>query len=228
MLFWSGKPHPPAQGLEGVTMRVGGEFGKSGDNARRREKRGAALVCSPGTNDANLPCKSRHISRHRAAEGRSCASQGFVTLSHPMFAYPPPALVSLWHCSPPFCGSVGGGWKVFRVVIPGVIAPRVDDESKIPRCKCDRYSFCGPSTVFRLFAQPGLLRIYQPPFRKLLWKFVNIGEIFMHVRLIINDCIQHKVRKFLISCRSIAKLNNFIVSCCLFLSNQMQFGFIAN
>lgn len=38
-----------------------------------KEKRGEALSLfrSLGANDANLPCKSRHISRHCAIEGRS-------------------------------------------------------------------------------------------------------------------------------------------------------------
>lgn len=37
-----------------------------------REERGRfSLTRSLGANDANLPCKSRHISRHRVAEGRS-------------------------------------------------------------------------------------------------------------------------------------------------------------
>lgn len=167
-------------------MRAGGEFGKPGDNARRREKGGrggATLVRSPGTNDANLPCKSRHISRHRAAEGRSCASRLCHPFSPSVFARPLPPSGSFLsgtaahHSADP--SEVDE--KFSRVVIPGVIAPRADDESKIPRCKCDRSSSCGPPTGFRLFAQPGFLRIYRPPFRKLPRKSPNIEKIFMHV-----------------------------------------------
>lgn len=43
-------------------------------------------------------------------------------------------------------------------------------------------------------------------------------------RLIINDCTQHEVRKFLMPCRNRAKLHHFIARC-LFLSNQMQFDY---
>jgi len=61
------------------------------------------------------------------------------------------------------------------------------DESKIPRCKCDRSSNDGPPNGFRLFAQPGFLRIYRLPFGKLLRKFVQFfGEIFIkHIFIII-------------------------------------------
>lgn len=62
-------------------QRREGKFGRPGDNARKGGKggRGLSLIRSPGANDANLPYKSRHISRHRAVEGRSCEP----TLWHP-------------------------------------------------------------------------------------------------------------------------------------------------
>lgn len=41
------------------------------EKEKRQGRARASLVCSLGANDANLPCKSRHISRHRAMEGRS-------------------------------------------------------------------------------------------------------------------------------------------------------------
>lgn len=49
--------------------------GRLEDNREGRGRGGTALTRSPGANDANLPCKSRHISRHRAAEGCSRASR---------------------------------------------------------------------------------------------------------------------------------------------------------
>lgn len=56
--------------------------------------------------------------------------------------------------------------KFSELLSPGVIAPRADDESKIPRCKCDRSSSgCRPSTGFRLFTRvPVFLQIYRPLF----------------------------------------------------------------
>lgn len=56
-------------------------------------ERPLARVHSLGANDANLPCKSRHISRHRAAEGRVRArSERSGTRSRPFVSS---------HSSPP-------------------------------------------------------------------------------------------------------------------------------
>lgn len=114
----------------------------------------------------------------------------------------PPALAFL-SVAAPFCG---GGWKVFRVVIPGVITPR-GDESKIPRCKCDRPLNGGSPNGFRLFAQPGFFRIYRLPFGKLLRKFVNFGGIFIKHLLIIIIEFYIKLTD-LMACCSTIKLNN--------------------
>lgn len=157
MLFWSGKPLLPTQGLEADMIRTEGwEFGRSGDNTRKGKKKGVegklSLVRSLGANDANLPCKSRHISRHRAMEGRSCEP----TLYHPFSPVrQPPTLALFYRYHAPFCGS-GGGWKVFRVVILGVITPHAGDESKIPWCKCDRPLSGGPPKRIWLICAAGL------------------------------------------------------------------------
>lgn len=188
MLFWSGKPPLPAQGLEDDMIRTEGrEFGRPGNNARKGEKRqsGLSLVRSLGANDANLPCKSRHISRHRAVEGRS---------REPMLYYPfspvrqPPALALFYRYHARFCGT-GGGWKVFRVVIPKVIiSSRAGDESKILR-KCNRLLNRGSPNGFRLIVQSGFLRIYRLSFGKSLRKFANFREILIKHVIIMNDCI---------------------------------------
>lgn len=71
------------------------EFGGPEDNVKGK---GSTLARSPGANDANLPCKSRHISRHRAAEERSCepATPPLLVL----YVSPPP-LQPLVHSSLP-------------------------------------------------------------------------------------------------------------------------------
>lgn len=80
-------------------MRAGRILNRGIYNARRRE--GVALVRSPGTNDANLPCKSRHISRHRAAEGRSCASRFCHPFSPSVLARPPARSSAAHHSANP-------------------------------------------------------------------------------------------------------------------------------
>lgn len=190
MLFWSGKPLLPAQGLEGDTIRARGrEFGRPGDNARKRMKEGegsGSHSFAPQTPMTPISRVNRDIFHDIARWKGARASRRSGTLSRLFASFPPLALLCRYHAA--FCESAGGGWKVFRVVIPGVITPRASDESKIPRCKCDRPSSGRPPTGFRLFAQPVFLRIYRPLFGKLLRKFVNFWEIFIKL-VLINDCV---------------------------------------
>jgi len=131
-------------------------FGRPGDNASAGR---TAFACSPGANDANLACKSRHISRHRAAEG---ARAGSATLSR----YPPRSPPSV----PPLSLSLS-----FSVSLP-ITIPRIRRRrwmKSFPSCYPGSYRAAAP-TMARKFRDvnaiglraailSGFLRLYQRP-----------------------------------------------------------------
>lgn len=107
-------PRPGVRGWHDQGRRRDGNSVDQGIMPGKEEgEEGLSLVRSLGANDANLPCKSRHISRHRAVEGRSREP----TLRHPFCLFGSLALLCRYHA--PFCRSAGGGWKVFPSCYPG-------------------------------------------------------------------------------------------------------------
>jgi len=114
------------RGGGGTEHRV--RFGRLGDNASAGR---TALACSPGANDANLPCKSRHISRHRAAEG---ARAGSATLSR----YPP-------RSPSPHALSLSFFLSLLRITIPRIRRRRW--MKSFPSCYPGSYRAAAPTTA---------------------------------------------------------------------------------
>lgn len=111
-------------------MRAGDEFGKPGDNARRRGN-GGQHSFAPQAPMTPISRVNRDIFHDIARRKGARARVGSVTLSHPAFAAPAPppppfparfspATAAARHSADP--SEVDE--KFFRVVIPGVIATR--------------------------------------------------------------------------------------------------------
>lgn len=145
-------------------------------------KRGLSLVRSLGANDANLPCKSRHISRHRTVEGRS---RDRVAL--PPFLARSPAFRSLFSAATMHHSADSPEVdEKFSELLSRELSHRAPATSrKFHDVNAIAFRAADRRTDFRLFAkvtQPGFLRIYRRLFNKLLRKFVNIRDIFSRPR----------------------------------------------
>lgn len=92
-----------------MTRSGQGGGGNSVDQGIMPEKGGKGGWLSPirslGANDANLPCKSRHISRHRAVKGRSGE-----------------------HGSPPFLACSPASRSLFSTMHHSADSPEVDEK----------------------------------------------------------------------------------------------------
>jgi len=159
------------------------------------------------------------IARRKGARARA----GSVTLSHPLFSPAPPLPVprsAAHHSADP--SEVDEKFSELLFLELSRHAPTTSRKFHNVNAIAIRFADRRPDSAY--------LRS-RASFEFISHSFANCCGIpstsrkFLCTRaraqLIINDCTQHEVRKFLMPCRNRAKLHHFIARC-LFLSNQMR------